>query len=606
MKKTLALLLALAMMLSVLAGCAKDPASDPADPTPSTPADPTPSTPSNPTPTPAPDPVVKTEPYGTFRDYSTTEITNINPHENADSAAGDLFMTLLRPYIQIPTADGTAFEYVGELAAELPKALNAEQTEWEIKIRQGLKWEDGTPITAEDIIYSYEKCLNPKLNTRRGASLASNYVTIKGANEYYTGKGEWANVGIIKVDDYTVKIVTTEFVSQTDVIQHLESKWCCIIPKDIFEANLNADGTSNTIGTSLDKWKSCGAFIMTEMVAGQHFTMVRNPDYPLADLIKVEAYNLRVVKDANTALELFLNGELDRVSLSAAAKEQYEDDPRVLMSPGSTVNTLSINHTNPNQNGLLGNLNFRRALFFAVDRATLAKMLSSIPANYILGQKCLGDPVTGTKYRDLPSSQEYLYDNYSYDPVKAKQYYDAALKELGLTTASVEFLYNESSANYRAVVEFLHSSLPKVFGDTFTVKLNAQTSAIVKTQRKAWTKGDLTASEIALSSWDTSSLCPWNALKVYCQWYSGRNEPIYNDEYDALWDQANNSKEAKIDHNLRIQLTNKAEKIALDEVFVVPLYETPSYQLCSERVTLPCSEYVAGFGWGWLYGTISK
>ena len=77
MKKTLALLLALAMMLSVLAGCAKDPASDPADPTPSTPADPTPSTPSDPTPTPTPDPVVKTEPYGTFRDYTTTEITNI-------------------------------------------------------------------------------------------------------------------------------------------------------------------------------------------------------------------------------------------------------------------------------------------------------------------------------------------------------------------------------------------------------------------------------------------------------------------------------------------------------------------------------------------------
>ena len=39
---------------------------------------------------------------------------------------------------------------------------------------------------------------------------------------------------------------------------------------------------------------------------------------------------------------------------------------------------------------------------------------------------------------------------------------------------------------------------------------------------------------------------------------------------------------------------------------MLPLYETPSYQLCAERVNLPCDEYVTGFGWGWIYCTISK
>jgi len=44
----------------------------------------------------------------------------------------------------------------------------------------------------------------------------------------------------------------------------------------------------------------------------------------------------------------------------------------------------------------------------------------------------------------------------------------------------------------------------------------------------------------------------------------------------------------------------------MDYVLVVPLFETPSYQMSSERVNLPVEDYITGFGWGWLYCTLSK
>ena len=123
--------------------------------------------------------------------------------------------------------------------------------------------------------------------------------------------------------------------------------------------------------------------------------------------------------DRNTALELYLNGELDAVSLSPESIEQYIDDPSIKKAPATSIQTLTINHGNTNNNGILGNLNFRKALFYAVDRESIAKMTNGIPANYLVASKCLG--LDGKTYRDMEESQALLEPNLGYDPAKAKE-----------------------------------------------------------------------------------------------------------------------------------------------------------------------------------------
>ena len=150
--------------------------------------------------------------------------------------------------------------------------------------------------------------------------------------------------------------------------------------------------------------------------------MKKNPDYVLADHIKLDEYVYKVVADRNTALELYLNGELDEVALSPEAIEQYVDDPSIKVAPATSIQTITINHGNTNNNGILGNLNFRKALFYAVDRQSIAKMTNGIPANYLVASKCLG--LDGKTFREMPESQEYLTENLGYDPKLAKEYYD--------------------------------------------------------------------------------------------------------------------------------------------------------------------------------------
>ena len=95
-------------------------------------------------------------------------------------------------------------------------------------------------------------------------------------------------------------------------------------------------------------------------------------------------------------------------------------------------------------------------------------------------------------------------------------------------------------------------------------------------------------------------------MKVYCAWYSNRTDPIFDDTYDALWEEANNTRKAKEDLAYRLDLVFQMEKIALDDVFVVPLYEVPSFSLVSERVNLPFDHYVPGYGRGYMYSSITE
>ena len=79
---------------------------------------------------------------------------------------------------------------------------------------------------------------------------------------------------------------------------------------------MSEDRSTNTYGSTREKYMSCGAFILDQWIAGSQFDMKKNPDFVLGDKIKPDGYNYKIVGDRNTALELYLNGELDAVSLS--------------------------------------------------------------------------------------------------------------------------------------------------------------------------------------------------------------------------------------------------------------------------------------------------
>lgn len=607
-KRALVAVLACSMVVGLLAGCSSEPKNpgDSESTAPATQAVEAAASAGSETPT-ASAKAETTATGGVFHDYMTTDVDTINPHIWTMSVSEDVInKTSLQLYRSYPTADATAFEYLPELAADEPEKADEEGKVWHIKIRENAKWTNGDAINVDDVIYSYKMCLDPLLINSRASQLSSDYITITKASDYSlqgtAGTVSWDEVGIKKVDDYTLELQLDAPVTEADIKSHFNYAWTCMVHEPTYEACMSADRTTNTYGSTLDKYMSCGAFELTEWIPGSQFNFKRNPDFVLADKIKLDGYSYKIVGDRNTALELYLSGELDNVNLSPDSIEQYIDDPSIKRAPASSIQTLTINHGNTNNGGILGNQNFRKALFFAVDRQSIAKMTNGIPANYLVASKCLG--LDGKTYREMPESQEYLEPDLGYNPEKAKEYYDKAMEECGITSLKLTLQYNETSANNKAASEFLHKALPEIFGDSFSLELMAAPTSVLNSYVKGWKDGDPNSFELQWRGWNTSTAAPWNGLKVYSSMYSNKNEPYFNDEFDALWEKANYDLEAKMDPEYRMQLTRDMEKIVLDEVAACPVYEAPGYYLIGSRVHLVCDEYIPGYGFGFTLSTV--
>ena len=144
-RRTIAALLACTMVIGTLAGCSSEP-KNPGD-SDTTAAETT--------------AAAQTGPK-VFNDYMTTDIDTLNSHIYTLSASSDVINpTTLLLYRQYPTADGKSFEYIPELAESEPEQVDADGKIWQIKIRENAKWENGDSINVDDVIYSFQMCLDP-------------------------------------------------------------------------------------------------------------------------------------------------------------------------------------------------------------------------------------------------------------------------------------------------------------------------------------------------------------------------------------------------------------------------------------------------------------
>lgn len=201
MKKTIALLLALVMVLGILVGCTGN--NDPTKPTDNKPTDndkPTESTSED---------IVQFEGEYVYKDAVSTMATNWNPHTyqtQDDAYPAEFVRTGLYGFIfndDLNPVEGkepfSGYKIIPEMAAAEPVDVTEKvASEGKFKIPEGMtsgyayvidlnpnaKWEDGTPITADDYIYSMKQLLDPKLKNYRATDYYSGNLSIQGAEEY--------------------------------------------------------------------------------------------------------------------------------------------------------------------------------------------------------------------------------------------------------------------------------------------------------------------------------------------------------------------------------------------------------------------------------------
>ena len=475
---------------------------------------------------------------------------------------------------------------------------------WRIKVRDDAKWADGSALTANDFAYSLKMLYDPLLLNAPGTTLDEYGVYIVNSTEYMTQAADgttvaWEDVGVKVADGNALELTLEKAASASQVEMAFSS--CITVPvkEELYEAGMSEDKSETNYGSSWDKFASSGPFMITGWTKDAEIAMVRNPNYPLQDGISLAGITYKIVPEAGTQLQLFESGQIDMVTLSEADLEQYGEDPRILVVPGGGVLCIGLDIINT-ENPILQNQKFRQALFFGTNRAEASKLGSNVPADYFITEAYIIDMETGTPYRDLDVAKSYIdTENYSYDPELAKQLFDEALQEMGLTKATLEVLYQDSSESRKSVCEYLQSSWQNLFGaDKFTVTLQSVPSQQLSERYRSHTENP-NAFEAGVIQSTYNFLDPASALMEWNMNATRKKIPYYDEEFTAAYDAAVALPMEDVDG--RAEKIAQAEAIMLEDAPFVPVAQTISNVLISERVTLPYTTYnsVLRYAWPW-------
>lgn len=134
---------------------------------------------------------------------------------------------------------------------------------WIFRLRKGLKFHHGREVTADDVVYSFTRILDPR--TRSGG--ADLFAAVAGAKAFREGRASHV-AGLTALDRTTVQVVLTE--AQIPFVSVLAAGHAKIVPRDVVERDPEGFGR-HPVGT--------GPFRFVRWERGREIVLAANPDY---------------------------------------------------------------------------------------------------------------------------------------------------------------------------------------------------------------------------------------------------------------------------------------------------------------------------------------
>lgn len=342
----------------------------------------------------------------------------LDPFQFRDDLSTSLIYALHEPLFRISDNDAG---YEPGLATKFTS--NSDNTIYTITLRDNALWQDGTAITADDVVYSFQRAVDPTF----GSEKAFDYYVIRNAEEIVSGEKSLDELGVKKIDEFTVEF---ELETPMDYFIHY-----MVMPGFAPIQEKAGEEFNDLYGTNPEKVVSSGPFIITDWAHDSSITLKKNINYWDKNNVSLEQINISLIIDSNTVSSMYSVGDLDFMELSSDFIPLYKDDPGFDVRSQVRVNFIEFN---PNIE-FFNNIKIREALSLTFDRIAYVDyvlMSADKPAYGLIPPGMTG--LSGGDFREQSGDQVMDMGNDEKAVEKAQKLLDEGLNELGKTKEDME------------------------------------------------------------------------------------------------------------------------------------------------------------------------
>ncbi len=429
-----------------------------------------------------------------------------------------------------------------------------------IKLREDAKWSNGDAVTAADYVYGWQRTVNPKT----ASEYAYLFSPVKNADDITAGKTAVDQLGIKAVSDYELEITLTKVTPYFDYLLAFPS----FFPQNQKVVEENGSNYAQTSDNAVYN----GPFTLTDFDGpgtDTEWSYTKNDTYWDKDNVKLSKIDVSVVKESSTSLNLFQDGEADDVILSGELAQQMANDKSFVSQPEATTTYLEMNQRDADSP--FNNENLRKAISYAIDRDALV--------NSILGDGSIAS--TGLVPSNLtfsPSDNEDFTKaagtELSYSKKQAKEYWEKAKKELGITSLSFDILSSDTDSS-KKITEYLQSAIQEAL-DGVTVTLSPVPFSVRLDRSNS---GDF---DVVMGGWGADYADASSFLDLFVSGNSYNRGQWSNSDYDAAIKAASTTDVSDADKRWDDMVD--AEKILMDTQGVIPLYQKAEAHLRNTKV----------------------
>ncbi|MFD2328707.1 ABC transporter substrate-binding protein [Cohnella sp. GCM10020058] len=450
----------------------------------------------------------------------------LNPNYAGDRVSLTIDQALYAPLFQVNNGKKTFY-----LADSLD--LSEDKLTYTLKLKSGLTWHDGQPLTADDVVFTIDKILDESQNS----FLRGNFII--------GGKP----VQAAKVDDTTVQLKLPQVAPgfEATLVQVFP------IPKHIFENEANiekSDKNKSPVGS--------GAFKFKEYKTGEYLTLERFDGY-FGGKPHLDSITYRIAKDTNAANLALQNGEINVKYLDPQDVSTIQATGNFDILPYSEGRLAYMMFNQNSDTGVLNKKEVREAIAYALNREELIQVAYT-SAEYADPARSFLTPDVLYQTNDVPT-----YDN---DVAKAKE----LLKTAGVSNLKLRFIVQSGNKVQEAISLYVQQKLKDA---GITVELNSMDSS-------AWVAKFIdpkaTDYELAITGY-IMGFDPDAYSMLFTSDGSSNYSHYSNPEVDALFKQGAGEGDAA----KREEIYKNAQKIVAEDAAIYPIAYTKTIVAVDKR-----------------------